>query len=1566
MQQEEQDTCRICSAPAEPDQPLFHPCKCSGTIRYIHQDCLTTWLAHSKKKTCDVCKHPYSFTKVYAQDMPARLPPVLLIRRLAQQLFFALLFCVRAVVVGTIWLALLPYVTLWTWRMYFAMGDSTAWWISDRPRPPSSYPRPMFHHLKAPLRANTSMNTNGSYVNQLLDHPTWRALSSDIFAGQIIACLIVLAFVAMFLLREWILQNAGPEMLEVRGEEVRGQEAEPQPAPPQDPAPPVLVPLPDVEPDPEQAAAVEEVGDDAGFAHESLDDSHLWVDSESEVEPHEHEEDSSDRERRGKGKRVDYGEPSAKRKRQSRRPHFRNQDSLIGPSITFSDREEGRRPVGRFRHPNPDRFLLKRPEGEGTSSASSSTSSLAVPEKAEFTFRSPLQMPTSTSLVQRRSFSEPRMVIQPPTPGSSDALPGVRGYAVGRDGRLDLRMAFMDQPKYRDILPSIDAEEVRKRQREWSERQQDALVAGSSTERPSTGTQTSPSLFSFAPSDPSVHERTFSSKPPTPLPFPLSPSLPDNIASAGPSTPRRPPLPSVTLPATSAGSSPLALHLSPSGSVAPSSSKAVSPLASPNLATYQAPEELEAGPSNLNSVDYFGEDIRQPDMEEEHRHYFRDPEEEEEEEEDAEDDGNVLGEYPYPTSPASGLESDDEDELDVEAMRMEMMEVEILENDDDHEGREIDGNRLAPIRDEVAPVVPPQDQPGGPEANEEADADVQDDMDGAMEAIGMRGPIYGIIQNAALMIFILDTTIGLGVWLPFTIGKSTALLSLDPPRFLQLLHMPIRAMRILTDPVVDLTMYLLDRFLFSPVLFATRMVGSRLMEPILLLVRAAFGHQLTDRLLEGLTRFTTPSEVHQAVDSNSFSLVPSDGLSINTTLTSLLHRVLDSDSKYIRLAEPHFAALGRWVRFSSSRFSSTWTRLALGSDIPDRVFAIGLGYVVVGFGLAVYLNVLTVGSVQNAGRAVRNVVREQLLVAKMAAFITIELVIFPLGCGIILDLYTIWLFPDTTLDTRIAFFRYAPLTATFYHWVAGTMFMYQFAVFLTGCRGIMRPGAMWFIKDPQDHNYHPIRDILERPSFSQLRKLVVSATVYAMVIACGVATVSATMRLISGTIFPLRWKLRQPLSEVPIDLLFLHLVLPYTLHYFRPSKTIRKVTVHVWKVVAAELRLTSCMFGGRYLAEEATPTHWRVPFFTSRGDLLETDVTKDGSFKRVPADDNVALTREMQATADVDEHGEPLNEVAARMIAAQNAETERAKRNVKEDFTVVYMPPKFSYRVATFILVIWLAVCTVLASLVTFPIEFGRLFFKLFTSKEVHDGYSFLAGFYLLWACYLVGYATDRLDKRRQRRGVRPRAEWPVYLVKRTLLWTAKISYMVTFLGLVIPVLISLLVETYLILPFRYTVNPSLVPRIRIVDMWALGLVYAKIALRAQRGPAHNNTVFRGLNNITRNGWTHPDPVKATREVIIPVVCALLAALLLPAGSVWLVRNTLNLPLDDKVLFLHVYPGIFALVGIFRLLKSSFGMLSIWSQSVRDTEFLVEMRLQNLESRKREDGDSGTPVEVVV
>ena len=49
---------------------------------------------------------------------------------------------------------------------------------------------------------------------------------------------------------------------------------------------------------------------------------------------------------------------------------------------------------------------------------------------------------------------------------------------------------------------------------------------------------------------------------------------------------------------------------------------------------------------------------------------------------------------------------------------------------------------------------------------------------------------------------------------------------------------------------------------------------------------------------------------------------------------------------------------------------------------------------------------------------------------------------------------------------------------------------------------------------------------------------------------------------------------------------------------------------------------------------------------------------------------------------------------------------------------------------------------------------------------------------------------------------------------------------------------------------------------------------------------------------------------------------------------------------------MHVYPGIFAAAGLIRLCVTGSGVLSRWSQSIRDTEFLVEMRLRNYEQDK--------------
>ena len=53
-EEEEEDVCRICRTSGENGSPLYHPCACSGSIKYVHQDCLLQWLNHSNARHCEV------------------------------------------------------------------------------------------------------------------------------------------------------------------------------------------------------------------------------------------------------------------------------------------------------------------------------------------------------------------------------------------------------------------------------------------------------------------------------------------------------------------------------------------------------------------------------------------------------------------------------------------------------------------------------------------------------------------------------------------------------------------------------------------------------------------------------------------------------------------------------------------------------------------------------------------------------------------------------------------------------------------------------------------------------------------------------------------------------------------------------------------------------------------------------------------------------------------------------------------------------------------------------------------------------------------------------------------------------------------------------------------------------------------------------------------------------------------------------------------------------------------------------------------------------------------------
>ncbi|KAL8541428.1 hypothetical protein ACS0TY_002626 [Phlomoides rotata] len=123
---EEGDVCRICRNPGEPDNPLRYPCACSGSIKFVHQDCLLQWLNHSNARQCEVCKHPFSFSPVYAENAPARLPFQEFIVGIAMKACHVLQFFLRLSFVLSVWLLIIPFITFWIWRLAFVRSFGEA------------------------------------------------------------------------------------------------------------------------------------------------------------------------------------------------------------------------------------------------------------------------------------------------------------------------------------------------------------------------------------------------------------------------------------------------------------------------------------------------------------------------------------------------------------------------------------------------------------------------------------------------------------------------------------------------------------------------------------------------------------------------------------------------------------------------------------------------------------------------------------------------------------------------------------------------------------------------------------------------------------------------------------------------------------------------------------------------------------------------------------------------------------------------------------------------------------------------------------------------------------------------------------------------------------------------------------------------------------------------------------------------------------------------------------------------------------------------------------------------
>eukprot|EP00301_Raphidiophrys_heterophryoidea_P005272 c12234_g1_i3.p1 GENE.c12234_g1_i3~~c12234_g1_i3.p1 ORF type:complete len:408 (+),score=118.98 c12234_g1_i3:44-1225(+) len=180
---DDEDTiCRVCRGPSEPDSPLFHPCYCRGSIKYVHQDCLLQWLKHSRSKRCEVCKQEFVMTPVYADHAPHALSTLEIIVVMFQRSRHLIPRLLRFLTVCVAWGILVPYITASLTKIYVSRSLAD---IQQAFRGPSS----------------------------LIDFGT------DCVHGLLISCGIVALVVGMSSLREY-LHQLGPLEHAIRRAEV--------------------------------------------------------------------------------------------------------------------------------------------------------------------------------------------------------------------------------------------------------------------------------------------------------------------------------------------------------------------------------------------------------------------------------------------------------------------------------------------------------------------------------------------------------------------------------------------------------------------------------------------------------------------------------------------------------------------------------------------------------------------------------------------------------------------------------------------------------------------------------------------------------------------------------------------------------------------------------------------------------------------------------------------------------------------------------------------------------------------------------------------------------------------------------------------------------------------------------------------------------------------------------------------------------------------------------------------------------------------------------------------------
>lgn len=1062
---EDPDTCRICRGEGSEDEQLFYPCKCSGSIKFVHQACLVEWLSHSQKKYCELCKTPFRFTKLYDPNMPRELPAPLFIKQALAHSFLTLGTWLRFGLVAFVWLMWLPWSMRAIWRALFWLADgrwpggenpqrtatqdaltwlmpngsaidatttsassatSTAMRAAETNGPPAASPAssmfsfssgepimltlvkkalstlfyPGLSSSAGTMNSSLTSSTTGSYKQR---HPSWlsdvkflNSLTPSPTFNNILIDTLEGQLITLLVVIAFILLFLIREWVVQQQPMANIADGE------RDAAVQLIVNNREnqqaggLEPGPRHALQPEIHGEPAEERIEDIPDNDHGGHRETSFSTSEGA--------------IGFGGTQLETDNSPNFPRANTND--LESSSRFPDQ-----PFAQFHHTWPGAETFRDLWTRGNEDPEEVLRIIREEGRQE-----ELEWITDVMRrLQQNGFPQASAGHAESALAASSSSSHVYANEAAGDSIEGTDLVSEDLPEY-DTRDYFEPRPAATLDRPWVSPNTDHGASA----------RLDPPLndfaFNFSESAPNSMN-PFESHPPQQTQDPTRSSSGENLPQS------------------------------------PIDTSVMNDMLHHDAELSGSPEEVDntaaLPPKRLTDrlFDWFWGDI------------------------------TPVG------RPQERLQHDEERIVEDPALEAPFVPAQNNRRPGDGDIQEDQGH---------GPVA----ADAGLDANDVDAVEEGDDLEGILELIGMQGPIFGLLQNGVFGALLISFTVAIGIWLPYLWGKI-ALVFLDNP--IQLMFgVPMAAVSIVADVTLDTligslgyVLYwasLLCKAFLSP--FGTLVPLGRWIPQTKSVTNASLSliDASSRRLKQGVGAFFIFHEsdiplfsvlshqalkMHEARIAGLFksmftvgkcilhdlplritSLGLRGSLSFDYNLSNALAQAREQAESFVDKLLTLMVKT-KWINAGTTKVAPA--HMPVDPDLAvwntkDRIIAIFMGYMLVSLLGFLYLRITGLITGVNRGQRIEGFVAEVLQqaggVMKVIVIIGIEMIVFPLYCGSLLDVALLPLFDKATIASRVDFTLSSPLTSLFVHWFIGTCYMFHFALFVSMCRKVMRTGVL--------------------------------------------------------------------------------------------------------------------------------------------------------------------------------------------------------------------------------------------------------------------------------------------------------------------------------------------------------------------------------------------------------------------------------------------------------------------------------------------------------------------------